>query len=196
MVDAVDGTQYSLVAEIIGDSDPVDTDGDGVADFEDRCPTVSGTAAFRGCPPPPPTESVRVYLDDATTPIGTQVVDTTNGPDDFAIAAAVPPGTHTLRVEWVYFGRVAASKTVSVVHSVEVGPDADGDGVGDASDNCVDQANADQANLDGDAKGDECDADIDGDGHPNGKENAQGSDPRDPNSVPTKGANLTSVALP
>ncbi|MDP1794263.1 MAG: thrombospondin type 3 repeat-containing protein [Acidimicrobiales bacterium] len=196
VADAVDGTQYSLVAEIVGDSEPVDTDGDGVADSVDRCPTVSGTAAHRGCPPPPPAESVRVFLDGATTPAGTQVVDTTDGPDDFSLPVSVPAGTHTLRVEWVYFGRVVASKTASVVHSVAVGPDADGDGVGDASDNCVDKPNADQANLDGDDRGDECDSDIDGDGHPNGKEDAQGSDPRDPNSVPKKGAALTKIGLP
>jgi hypothetical protein len=45
--------------------------------------------------------------------------------------------------------------------------DADGDGVADASDNCPNAANAFQENLDGDGQGDACNADIDGDGHPN-----------------------------
>lgn len=42
--------------------------------------------------------------------------------------------------------------------------DDDGDGVADGSDNCESVANADQANIDGDALGDVCDADDDGDG--------------------------------
>jgi len=42
--------------------------------------------------------------------------------------------------------------------------DVDGDGVGDAADNCAFFRNADQADLDGDAAGDACDRDPDGDG--------------------------------
>ncbi|MCK5690191.1 DUF1566 domain-containing protein [Myxococcota bacterium] len=41
---------------------------------------------------------------------------------------------------------------------------SDTDGVADATDNCLDLNNADQANLDGDALGDACDDDKDGDG--------------------------------
>ncbi|MEZ4864024.1 MAG: Ig-like domain-containing protein [Caldilineaceae bacterium] len=43
-------------------------------------------------------------------------------------------------------------------------PDADGDGVTDADDNCPNDANADQLNTDGDAQGDVCDPDDDNDG--------------------------------
>jgi hypothetical protein len=42
--------------------------------------------------------------------------------------------------------------------------DIDGDGVGDAGDNCPSFRNADQADLDGDAAGDACEVDPDGDG--------------------------------
>ena len=45
----------------------------------------------------------------------------------------------------------------------EFSPDTDGDGVIDSEDNCVDVANADQADLDNDGIGDVCDDDIDGD---------------------------------
>jgi MBG domain/Thrombospondin type 3 repeat len=43
-------------------------------------------------------------------------------------------------------------------------PDGDGDGVPNTADNCPNVANADQANLDGDAAGDACDPDDDNDG--------------------------------
>ncbi len=49
--------------------------------------------------------------------------------------------------------------------------DADADGVTDASDNCPNIANADQANMDQDATGDLCDADKDGDGIANDTDN-------------------------
>jgi Thrombospondin type 3 repeat len=52
--------------------------------------------------------------------------------------------------------------------------DTDEDGVLDRDDNCLDVANPDQANLDGDQLGDACDTDIDGDGLPNDQENADG----------------------
>ena len=53
--------------------------------------------------------------------------------------------------------------------------DGDEDGVTNDLDNCQDVANADQADLDQDDKGDVCDADIDGDGVSNADETAQGT---------------------
>ena len=55
-------------------------------------------------------------------------------------------------------------------------PDADGDGVADADDNCPAVANPDQEDLDQDGLGDVCDADIDGDGAANGDD----CEPADP----------------
>ena len=57
-------------------------------------------------------------------------------------------------------------------------PDADRDGVGNTTDNCLNAGNADQANLDGDAPGDVCDADQDGDGLSDAAETAFGTNPR------------------
>ncbi len=53
----------------------------------------------------------------------------------------------------------------------EFAQDTDGDGVNDLADNCIDIANADQADNDGDGLGDVCDDDIDGDGVLNDADN-------------------------
>lgn len=46
----------------------------------------------------------------------------------------------------------------------ELEPDADGDGIANATDNCPDVSNADQKDTDADGAGDACDTDDDGDG--------------------------------
>ena len=51
-------------------------------------------------------------------------------------------------------------------------PDSDNDGLADYADNCPADANADQADLDGDNIGDVCDSDRDGDGMDNSFEDA------------------------
>lgn len=58
--------------------------------------------------------------------------------------------------------------------------DADRDGVVDDDDNCESDSNADQKNTDGDAMGDVCDNDDDGDGLLDSKEHTAGTDPLDP----------------
>jgi uncharacterized delta-60 repeat protein len=65
-----------------------------------------------------------------------------------------------------------SSFVVSRYRGVAEVSDTDGDGVADAAgDNCISTPNADQANLDGDAEGDACDGDLDGDGVGNGADN-------------------------
>jgi len=69
------------------------------------------------------------------------------------------------------------------VRSLAILPrDTDGDGRADFADNCPSAANPGQENLDGDAQGDACDADQDGDGLSDAAESAIGSNPRSANS--------------
>lgn len=158
-----------------------DADGDGVADPDDVCPNTPGNGAD-GCPIAA-TEHVHVYVDGELA--ATEDVDTTNGPDSFALSVDVSPGNHELRIDWKDDGKVIATASRTVTYGTS-GTDTDGDGVADGTDNCDREPNPDQANIDGDAKGDVCDSDMDGDGHSNGKEIAHGTDPADPNSYPGK----------
>ncbi len=185
-------TTYALTATIIptGGDAPAepDSDGDGVADPEDTCPDLSGNGAD-GCPVGA-TERVRVLVDGVLA--AAEDVDTTNGPDAFAIPITVAPGNHELRIEWEEQGAILATASRTISYST-ASTDRDGDGVGDGRDNCPGTPNTNQANVDGDAKGDACDSDMDGDGHSNGKEQAQGTNPADPSSYPGKPPRPTRV---
>ncbi|MGH3064721.1 MAG: thrombospondin type 3 repeat-containing protein [Gaiellaceae bacterium] len=193
------GSTYTLTATI-----DADTDGDGVADSSDRCPEAAGSPPT-GCPdrdrdgvvdpddvcpdtpgngangcPTGATEYVHVYVDGVLA--ASQGVDTANGPDAFDIPVQVASGTHQLRVDWEDEGQVLATTS----RTVTAGSDLDGDGAIDTTDNCPDHANADQADIDRDGRGDVCDHDMDGDRHANGKERAHGTDERDPSDYPPK----------
>ena len=69
-----------------------------------------------------------------------------------------------------------ASAEVTSTGGTPTEDDADGDGVPDQDDNCVDTRNSSQNDLDNDGLGDACDLDRDGDGEPN----ATDYDPDDP----------------
>jgi hypothetical protein len=96
-------------------------------------------------------ESVRLHVDGVFA--AAQDVDTLTGFDSFAIPVSVGEGTHVLRVDWVRGGELMGTQSVTVAH----GPDKDGDSVGDKADNCPNRFNPDQADSDGDGKGDACD---------------------------------------
>ncbi len=60
------------------------------------------------------------------------------------------------------------------IHLWAIQADSDGDGVGNADDNCPSISNADQSNIDNDSFGDVCDSDLDGDNVDNGDDNCNG----------------------
>ncbi|HUF31668.1 MAG TPA: thrombospondin type 3 repeat-containing protein, partial [Acidimicrobiales bacterium] len=139
-----------------------------------------------GCPVA--TEHVRIYVDGAV--VGSQAIDTAYGSGDFAITVELPRGTHELDIRWEDDGEVVATETRTVTAGKGGGSpdrDRDGDGISDHLDNCPKHHNPDQADMDGDGRGDACDPDIDGDGYSNKKEEAHGTDPRDPDSYPGSG---------
>lgn len=181
----IPSTEYTLSATIVptgptgGGEVPVDTDGDGVADEVDACPAEPGPSG-NGCPLPTD-ETVTVYVDGVAA--ATEDVESSHGPDNFALDVTVPAGSHELKTVWSQGDEVLASDVRTVVRPAP-GVDRDSDGVSDNSDNCPRQPNAGQDDLDGDGEGDACDKDIDGDGHSNAKERKHGTDPYDPTSYP------------
>lgn len=186
LVVGVPSTTYTLQATVVPDAPsgggggtPVDTDGDGVVDDDDACPTVQGPASS-GCPVPTD-ETITVYVDGVA--LASEDVESSNGPDTFALDVTIPTGTHEVRTVWRQDDEVLATDVRTVVHSAP-GVDRDSDGVPDSRDNCVEQPNPDQADLDRDGLGNACDPDIDGDGHANAKETKHGTDPYDATSYP------------
>lgn len=178
---AASGAQYTLTATITELFERTDTDGDGFLDHEDACPDAAGTA--EGCPdadddgvrdaddscpgtagsgadgcPIQAVQQVQVHLGDVL--VGSEDVDTVNGPDDFSIRlTTLAEGEHVLRIQWVDAdGDVLAATTRTVTHDT----DDDDDGVANDADACP--GFDDNLDEDGDGVPDGCDGDDDGDG--------------------------------
>lgn len=87
-----------------------DPDGDGVGDPWDQCPTTPGTS-YVGCPVRTD-ESVTVYVDGTLS--GSARVDTSHGQDSFSLPIQVASGTHTLKTVWDHLGNVIATNQRTV----------------------------------------------------------------------------------
>lgn len=102
-------------------------------------------------------------------------------PEEVFVDFTVPEGTFNIRA--VVGGATPADQDASnneVITSLYTPiEDADRDGVADDDDNCVDNANADQLDTDGDGKGNACDKDDDADRLADTEEDQEGTDPLD-----------------
>jgi hypothetical protein len=115
----------------------VDTDGDGITDASDNCPTVANA--------------------DQANNDGDSFGDACDPDDD-------NDGVLDATDNCQFTANVGQADADSDGAGDACDTDDDNDGVADASDNCPTTANADQADLDGDGAGDACDADDDNDG--------------------------------
>ena len=172
-----------------------DSDGDGVADVDDNCPST---------PNADQADTNGDGIGDACTeaenqaPTAVAVVSPLTGvaPLDVTLdgSQSSDPDGSVVSYAWSWTGGTASGMTAAgtletagtyeivltvtddegaigrdtaTVTVTEATIDTDGDGVADDSDNCPATANPDQADLDGDGIGDVCDEDIDGDDVPN-----------------------------
>jgi hypothetical protein len=132
-----------------GDVCDDDVEGDGVIDTGDNCPTVSNHD--------------QADLDGDLTG---DACDGDRDGDDVANGADVFPDDGG---EWADSdGDRVGDNADAFPNDPKETQDTDRDHTGDNADNCVAVANEDQADLDGDKRGDACDGDIDGDGVANG----------------------------
>ncbi len=140
------------------------TDADGIAYSESVITNNNGQAELETLSLPVGTYTITVYYGTPVPTLSGDVLDLT---DD------------------VYGGTTATIPlTITIL-------DNDGDGVANGDDNCVNTANSDQANLDGDDFGDACDPDDDGDTFDDDLELRCGSNPLDGTIIPTNTDNPT-----
>jgi hypothetical protein len=191
---------------------PPDGDGDGVPDADDQCPNTGAGATVdtNGCSAaqvdadgdgicnPAKTSSWCTGSDNCpSTPKGATVdangcsaaqVDADgDGVCDPAKTSSLCTGSDTCA------NTPPGERPVDAKGCSQHQVDQDMDDVCDpgkssslcsGSDNCPSTPNEDQADLDGDGKGDVCDSDMDGDAFSNSDEEYYGSDPRDKASTP------------
>ena len=142
---------------------PVDSDGDGIADAQDACPTVSGVAsadsAKHGCPADSDGDGIPDAQDSCPTVAGVKSDDAAkNGCPADSDGDGIPDAHD-------------ACPAVAGVKSEEAAkngcpPDTDGDGIPDAQDACPSVAGV----KSDDAAKNGCPADRDGDGIPDAED--------------------------
>lgn len=105
--------------------------------------------------------------------------DEEGDPYTFTPQSPVPNGTHTFGTRSINnFGHTSSVASDSLTIASPL-PDGDGDGVPDASDNCLTVYNPAQTDTDGDGQGDACDSDDDEDGWDDADEAFITTDPLD-----------------
>lgn len=185
--------QENRDADDLGDACDPDEDGDGVQDDEDNCPAVAnrgqsdrnGDGQGDDCEPDTDADGVPDDEDNCPDEANASQGDADGDGSGDACEGASSGGTNNANpspTTTATSSTTSTSTTSSTTTSPppepgpESPPDSDGDGVPNRSDNCPNFTNADQEDLDGDGRGDVCDADDDGDGTPD----HQDAFPRDP----------------
>lgn len=129
---------------------PTDTDGDGVPDEEDNCPTTSNADQADG-----DHDGVGDACDNCPTNPNPEQTDTDgDGVADACDNCSAKANPDQADADHDGVGD-ACDNCLNTSNPDQL--DGDGDGVGDACDNCVAKANANQADSDGDGRGDVCD---------------------------------------
>jgi hypothetical protein len=152
-----------------------------IDDVEHRLQTRPGvleTGAWRHVAATFDGRTMRIFVDGMATArlAASDRVDRIDRVDDPLLigrSAADPDlAWHGLLDEVLFYDRALSDTEVRELFERDAPPDADGDGVPDADDNCPSVSNPGQEDGDGDGVGDACDEpDTDGDGVPDGQDN-------------------------
>ncbi|WP_192498340.1 MBL fold metallo-hydrolase [Halorussus halophilus] len=140
-----------------------DSDSDGIPDDKDDCDYSAGPKSNDGCPEPEDSDRDDDGVDD----------DDDSCPDTWGSKSnGCPDRDQDDDGTWDEYDPCPTDPYDRCDDPPE-DPDSDGDGVDDDEDNCPSTENSGQANADGDADGDACDADDDGDGIDDDSDNCQ-----------------------
>lgn len=143
-----------------------DTDGDGVYDYNDNCPSVSNLVDHDNNPSTP---KIQPDLDNDGKG---DACDTDKDGDGFIDTEENCP--YIVNTDPNIFPESSPGVSVTIQACFNNNPDVEspnGDGIPNDVDNCIFVINPDQKDSDGDGKGDACDTDKDGDGVANDVDN-------------------------
>jgi hypothetical protein len=160
--------------------DPVDSDGDGVADSSDNCSGVAnanqlnadGDAQGDACDADDDNDGVPDASDNCTLALNANQLNTDgDAQGDVCDADDDNDGTADGSDNCSLVANSLQTNTDGDAQGDACDADDDADTVVDGNDNCPLNANTDQLNTDGDAQGNVCDADDDGDAKADGSDN-------------------------